>query len=260
MTSKLGGRPSKDQPISDNFNPTKLGPHVSKATLQKAARQAKIAQIAIQQQGFKAAKTLLDVEAGIAKIKKTTGLDKFEERMQESDAAPAPVPATQDAPPAAESDKNAKIEESEAHKMLQDLRYAYKNSVGPTGLKGRRRLVELLQNDSEFKFAMKELMRVDTAIITAKLRKGEDESGKMVGQQNFFVVLKGLEDGPKQIAGVVDKTVDMKQIERALNPDENSYTYEPEEAGKNDAPEMLLGRADNSEGEADNKQESVEEW
>jgi hypothetical protein len=75
--------------------------------------------------------------------------------------------------------------------------------------------------------------------------------------------LKGLEDGPKQIQGAGDKTVDMKQIERALNPDENSYTYEEDEKDNSAAPEMLLGRADNEEDEkveeATNN-ESVEAW
>jgi NurA-like 5'-3' nuclease len=101
-------------------------------------------------------------------------------------------------------------------RMLEDLRYGYQYSVGPTGKKGKQRLEELMQSDSEFKFAVRELLKIEGALLAAKIRKEGDNSGAT--QQNVFVVLKGLDEDKKYIE-MFDKTVDLKQISRATNPD-----------------------------------------
>jgi len=199
MTSKLGGRPTKDAPISDAFNPVK-----------KLARQ------------------------DIAAFRRERDAALRKEREEEALKSRAKAKVDDET---SETEKDLDDEKS-AYQMLQDLRYGYRNSVGPGGKKGKQRLVELMESDTEFKFVVKELMKIESALMSAKARKNEEPGG--VGQQNFFVILKGLED-EKKFLGAVDKTVDMKQISQAINPEENSY--EPEEdANQREAPEMLLGR------------------
>ncbi len=110
--------------------------------------------------------------------------------------------------------------------------------MGPGGKKGKQRLVELMESDTEFKFVVKELMKIESALMSAKARKNEEPGG--VGQQNFFVILKGLED-EKKFLPVGDKTVDMRQITQAISPEENSYEAE-DVVDQRAAPEMLLGR------------------
>ncbi len=178
MTSKLGGRPTKDAPISDNFNQQKT-------------------------------KSL--TQEDIKKVKKKGGRPRRGEGKYDNLQA--------------------------AYDMLLHMRYAYRNSKGPTGAKGRQRLVELMNNDADFKFAVKELLKIESALLAAKIRK---EGDGVVGgsNQNFFVVLKGLESERPMLEAMTDKTVDMKQIQKAMNPDENSYEPE-EEVNQRDAPEPL---------------------
>jgi hypothetical protein len=62
------------------------------------------------------------------------------------------------------------------------------------------------------------------------------------------VVLKGLEDEKRfPDTTKVDKTIDMKQITRAMSPEENSYEPE-EEISQRDTPEQLQKPVDNMEG------------
>ena len=209
MTTRLGGRTPKDVKITEGFNLIKKGdfrlPKKVRLQLGKEDKERKEARIRLEEK----AKELRELNEINVIDEEGVKLDKDDEKS--------------------------------ASKMLQDLRYAYRNAVGPDGKKGRNRLLALLESDAEFKFAVRELVKVDTAIVTAKLRKNEGPEGG-VGQQNFFVVLKGLEEEKKFLtAGTEDKTVDMKQIQRAMNPDENSYEPE-EETDKNAAPEILLGR------------------
>lgn len=270
MTSPLGGRPTKDQVILDGFNPKKKGglTRRDKALLAQQKRSTLIARKRLKDLAEAGAKELVQVEEDLLKrmdqVREEVGISAKDVEGARKDA-PAPD-ESDDTPPTTPAGSDPDADEKSAHKMLADLRYAYSRSIGPTGKKGKARLVELLENDSEFKFAVKELVKVDTALLAAKIRNKEDESGAKIGQQNFFVVLKGLDDGPvKALGGVVDKTVDMKQITRAMNPDENSYEPEYEEvAGRNDAPEMLLGRVDNNdednedEGGVEDKVDAIE--
>lgn len=204
MTSKLGGRPTKDAPISDAFNPAK-----------KLSRQ------------------------DIAAFRRERDAIKKQEREGLAQKAREKAVKDDEAPEVEELD-----DEKSAYQMLQDLRYGYRNSVGPGGKKGKQRLVELMESDTEFKFVVKELMKIESALMAAKARKNEEPGG--VVQQNFFVILKGLEDEKKYLP-LGDKTVDMAQIRHAISPEETSYEPE-EEVSQRDAPEMLLGRVNSEEG------------
>ena len=107
--------------------------------------------------------------------------------------------------------------------LLQDLRWAYRNSVSSDGKKGRQRLMELMKNDADFKFAMKELMRIEAAIASTKVRMREDQD---VGTTTF-VILKGLADPVKEAEK--SDVLDLVQIADAFNPNaETKIPYEPE--------------------------------
>ena len=113
-----------------------------------------------------------------------------------------------------------------AMQMLQDLRYAYRNAVSADGKKGRQRLLDLMKNDVDFKFAMKELMRIEASIASAKVRLREDPDSNMT----TFVIIKGLEGSEK--AKVSDPFLDLEQIADAFNPStETREAYEPEMEG-----------------------------
>jgi hypothetical protein len=109
-----------------------------------------------------------------------------------------------------------------AQQMLQDLRYAYRNSVGADGKRGKQRLVALMESDAEFKFVVKELLKIEASLMAAQSRK-EGSTGES-GNQCVFVILKGLETD-KEILGLTSETsgLDIKQIQHALNPDGSEY-------------------------------------
>lgn len=122
--------------------------------------------------------------------------------------------------------------------MLDDMRHVYKT------MGGRTKLYELIQgNDAQFLNMIKELIKVETSLLTAKMRKGISGDGGN-GRQNFFVVLKGLDD-PTAILddpNTDSADIDYKQIEHALNPHSvHDSTYEEDVLGKDAAPEQLVG-------------------
>ena len=83
---------------------------------------------------------------------------------------------------------------------------------------GRKKLLDLVdEDDKQFLFLVKELMKIEASILSAKIRKEGVGDGTGVNQ-NFFVVLKGLEED-KKILESISKDVDMKQISKAMNPD-----------------------------------------
>jgi hypothetical protein len=171
------GRKSKDAEISDNFNTEKKIVPSAKDKLAALAEKRRLAR-----------------EAGLTRAQDIAHYGE----------EPKPVEAT----PLAGDDEDSRS----AYKMLQDMRWVYKD------LKGREKLRELVESDDrQFVFMVKELMKIEAALLAAKIRKTGEEEGKGVNQ-NFFVVLKGLESD-KKILEMTDKDVDMKQISRALNPD-----------------------------------------
>jgi hypothetical protein len=230
MTSKLGGRPLKGAVITD-VSSFAAGTVLTKKDIDAAKRAAKVAKLLKNEEDRKQKEKLESLSSQIEKVKARIGdvpIEKGEE--DESDETPGSN---------SDVDLESPGDEKSAYRMLKHLRYAYKNSRNAEGKKGRERLVALMEADSDFKFFVKELMKIEAALLAAKIRKEGDGAGGGAGQQNFFVVLKGLEDEKKLIAaGSGDKTVDLKQITKAMNPDETSY--EPEEAvNKMDVPEQL---------------------
>ena len=105
-----------------------------------------------------------------------------------------------------------------AQKMLEDLRYAYRNAVGKDGKKGRDRLMELMKTDFEFKFAMKELMKIESALVSSKIKSRENGGGNGESVATL-VILKGLYDEDPKKGVKQDERVDLDQVANALNPE-----------------------------------------
>ncbi len=217
MTTRLGGRPYKDAEITDNFNPEKI----QKDLTWKEKRLVNLKKA----QAARAAKRL-----AAANKAAEHGPDN---PKPEKAATQAAKPKTE------EPDGDVKL----AYQMLQDLRHAYRFSIGPNGKKGRSRLLELMKSDAEFKSMVKELVKVETSLVAASIRKSGEGPGGGPQTQNFFVVLKGLEDEKKFFpCEGEDKTIDMKQIRNAIDPDSGAYegNTEAQAAGRNDTPEQLM--------------------
>ncbi len=185
MTTRLGGRPYKDAEITDNFNHEKIQKEIP----------------------FRARNLLKARTAKAQKIRQ-----QEEDQDQETKPAPTPAPSVKN--------HNPKDDVAQAYQMLQDLRHAYRNALGPNGTRGRTRLLELMKTDPEFKSMVKELIKVETSLVAASIRKQGDGPTGGAGTQNFFVVLKGLEEEKNMLpCGQKDKTVDLKQIRDAIDPD-----------------------------------------
>ena len=109
-------------------------------------------------------------------------------------------------------------DEQSAYQMLQDMRYVYRK------VKGRKKLAALIAaDDKQFVFMVKELMKIEAQLMSAKIRAKEDLNGS--AQQTVFVVLKGLEDGPK-VLDIGSGDIDHRQISAALTPEGSEYTTE----------------------------------
>jgi len=220
MTTKRGGRPYKGEKITDGFNQAKKG--VRRADVRAAVVQAQI------EKDEKAAKNkeIASLKARLATLREDLVNPEDPEESVDREA------------------DNIKGSEN----MLRDLRYGYKHSVGPDGKKGRDRLVDLMENDAEFKFAMKELMKIESALLAAKIRTKATSTGGS-DRQSFFVVLKGLEQ-EKPVAAAFsnrDTPIDLKQVMSAINP-ETTTKYEPDEAkGSRDRPDEILKVAEREE-------------
>lgn len=208
------GTPPKDSAILDGFNPEKKG-GLTKADERKAKMEKQRQEHLLRT----SQRELSKLEGQLRDTKEKLGVGDDDLETAADDA-------------------------KSAYEMLQDMRYAYKTAVGPGGLKGRKRLVQLAKSDSEFKLIVKELLRIESALKQAEIRGSGGRGGEGgANTQNFFVVLKGLEtvDAVMQMAGNKDKTLDMKQISHAISPEEiGSYDLEEEES-RNAEPEQLLG-------------------
>lgn len=104
----------------------------------------------------------------------------------------------------------------EAYRMLQDMRWVYRM------VDGRDKLLKLIKDDDrQFVNMVRELLKIESAIMTTKIRAKE---GLAEGQKTVFVILKGLED-EKKLGEVIDLTseVDTKQVAGVLNPDGSEY-------------------------------------
>lgn len=198
----LGGYDAKDKELIDGFNPEKLGGLTKKEKARANALRA-----------LEIGRKNREERLRVAKL-------EAEEKQRAIEAG------TYQPPP------EEKEDEILGSQMFQDMRFIYKK------LNGRNKLEAWAKDDKNFMTLAKELMKQELALLTAKIRKGEGE-GPNGQNQNFFVVLKGLED-TKIVAGAEDKTVDMKQIHHVLEPE--SGAYEP------DQPEVEKQRLDTPEG------------
>lgn len=112
----------------------------------------------------------------------------------------------------AEGGEVSEEEVAEAYKMLQDMRWVYRM------VNGREKLKKLVEgNDRQFVAMVKELLKIESAIMTAKIRSKEERFGE--GQKTVLVILKGLEE-EKQYIDVTPTDVDTRQIAQMLNPED----------------------------------------
>lgn len=214
------GRKEKGREITEGFNPMKPG-----------FSQKKLSQLVIEANRKREERRVRSL-AALQERK-----DAIREKL-ELESAEAEVRAEVEAEKGALKDLGD--DGKSAKRMLDDLRYAYRHTVGNDGLKGRQRLTELMKNDSEFKYFVKELMKIEVALMTAEAKKPNAAGTNIGGQQNFFVVLKGLEVA--EVGGSADNTVDMRQIQNILDPEHRVYEQDSAKSNQ-DAPDMLLGRS-----------------
>lgn len=221
MTLAKGGPPTKDREITENFNKEKLG--IKKRDMSRAQRQA-IAEKAIER---------------IRKQLRTGSKRKSLECSEPNPTEEKPdIPqSTQEALKPEQKKKTPPPEEDDdlgsARQMIDDMRWVYKQ------LRGKNKLKELMEGDKEFVTLVKELMKIEAAIMTSKLKR-EDATGS--GAPGFFVVLKGLETDTDIVKAMKNKAadIDLSQLERALNPNADLLggTTDDEQPGEN-IPEQL---------------------
>lgn len=109
-------------------------------------------------------------------------------------------------------------DEQSAYKMLQDMRWVYRK------VSGRAKLKKLVDKDERnLIFMVRELMKIETSIMAAKIRAKESIGGNM--NQPVFVILKGLED-EKRVGidiGVEEHIAQARQAISILRPDGSDY-------------------------------------
>jgi hypothetical protein len=105
------------------------------------------------------------------------------------------------------------LDESQfSRQMISDMREVFKSAGG------KKMLLDLVKDDpKQFRDLIKELMRVETALMVRELNKKEAASGN-VDSPAVFVILKGLETPEQVVNKYNDPDVDLAQIENALNP------------------------------------------
>ena len=102
--------------------------------------------------------------------------------------------------------------DDDSFQMLKDMRAAYKS------VNGRKRLKEMISSDKDFSFMVKELLRVESALLAAKMKR--DGEGGIGNSAAVFVIIKGLEDEKRveKAIKLADDGVDLEQVMNALNP------------------------------------------
>jgi len=234
---RSGGPKTKDSPFTSNFNlktGKKLTQHEILDLKQKAKRAAKLEKVRLEQIHKSQRLKIAALSDRLAKVgKRIIGIDtgeKIAETIDSTNAYPADdlkafVPT--------DSDIEDTSDFKSAYQMLQDMRWIYRH------VHGRKRLKALVEDDDkQFVFMVKELMKIEASLMAAKVRKGEDLN--QPDQRSFFVVLKGLEDEKKYLSSEMDKTIDMGQIQKAINPGLTNRNETKEREDKNQPPEQLL--------------------
>jgi len=119
-------------------------------------------------------------------------------------------------------------DERASRQLLDDMRYAYRNAKGKGGKKGRARMLELFETDADFKFAVKEMLKLESSMQSARIKR--DPVGGGGGRVTTFVILKGLQTEDEVMGtGVQSKTLDLQQIANAYNPSAQPKIDRPEE-------------------------------
>jgi hypothetical protein len=98
-----------------------------------------------------------------------------------------------------------------SYRMLQDMRWVYKK------VDGRKKLLELVDaDDKQFAFMVKELIKFETA------RMEKDKGNSADSNQNFFVILKGLDD-EEALKQKIGNVIDTEQVKITMTPDERDF-------------------------------------
>jgi hypothetical protein len=189
---RSGGKPPKGSAFTENFSQEKEG-NLSEEELKRIAKRARYNAWARENRRKK--KELLSTIVP-RETKQENDKDEVQEPYQNDlDDGKSPL------------------------QMLNDMRNAYAKA------NGSKKLEKLIKkDDKQFVAMVKELMKIETAILTTKIRAKSEEGGKG-GGQTVFVILKGLEDEKKIMEIVQDKSVDMKQITQAINPDGTDFDF-----------------------------------
>jgi hypothetical protein len=241
MTSAKGGRPQKGAAITEGYNARKTYRGTASDRKLRAERAAKrkalAASLAARKAEPTAPLTLDDIDNWGAPAEDTKELPPPVGAATESGRTDANGTGSFSAGEAGlEAARGHKEEDEEddqfAEGLMRDMRWVYKQ------LRGREKLKELMGNDKEFLVLVKELMKLEAAYLQNKLKKKE---GTVGGAGGFLVVLKGLEGDNKLVADMKkDKTIDLKQIERALNPTSNLLGPADEEDNQTEAPTTII--------------------
>lgn len=213
------GRKTKDAPISENFNTDKTI-KLNRAELAAAKKEAmsnarKAKEDDAERKRLRKEKTALERKIMREQLIKMAqkGLEATEEEA-ENERRELAKEAAEAA--AKEGKKAVQEDEQSAYQMLLDMRYVYKK------VDGRKKLKTLIaSDDKQFVFMVKELMKIEAQLMSAKIRAKEDLNGG--AQQTVFVVLKGLEDMPKMLDVTPEDDVDHRQIAAALTPEGSEY-------------------------------------
>lgn len=213
------GRKTKDAPISENFNTDKTI-KLNRAALAAAKKEAmsnarKAKEDDAERKRLRKEKTALERKIMREQLIKMAqkGLEATEEEA-ENERRELAKEAAEAA--AKEGKKAVQEDEQSAYQMLLDMRYVYKK------VDGRKKLKTLIaSDDKQFVFMVKELMKIEAQLMSAKIRAKEDLNGG--AQQTVFVVLKGLEDTPKMLDVTPEDDVDHRQIAAALTPEGSEY-------------------------------------
>lgn len=213
------GRKTKDALISENFNTNKTI-KLNRAALAAAKKEAmsnarKAKEDDAERKRLRKEKTALERKIMREQLIKMAqkGLEATEEEA-ENERRELAKEAAEAA--AKEGKKAVQEDEQSAYQMLLDMRYVYKK------VDGRKKLKTLIaSDDKQFVFMVKELMKIEAQLMSAKIRAKEDLNGG--AQQTVFVVLKGLEGMPKMLDVTPEDDVDHRQIAAALTPEGSEY-------------------------------------
>lgn len=192
MSSKPGTK-AKDSAITDNLNNTRKSSPTS-----ADIRAAKLERRRDDSEREKTERELLRLEAEVVKRKKRLGI----------------VPGNGNGSEDTEEDAKS------AYELLKDMRWVYQKT------RGRHKLKELVSgDDKQFISIVKELMKIESALLAAKLRREEKDPGNGPAARSFFVVLKGLEDDKRIIDSVSQQKIgiDLGRVAHLVEANAEKY-------------------------------------